>query len=52
MITEVVMKRELWGREIRQKSKSEYFCASDLVNAGNTWRLSEGRKSFIYSQWL
>lgn len=52
METEVVMSRELWGEGIRQKSKSEYFCASDLVNAGNKWRLIHGKKIFNYTQWL
>lgn len=52
METEIVMYRELFGKEIRQKSKSEFFCASDLVNAGNAWRLTHGKKIFNYSQWL
>ena len=52
MKTEVVMKRELFGEQIRQKSKSEYFCASDLVNAGNKWRIKNGLKMFNFSQWL
>lgn len=52
METEVIMSRELFNREIRQKSKTEYFCASDLVNAGNAWRLANGKKLFNYSQWL
>lgn len=52
METEVIMSRELWGMEIRQKSKTEYFCASDLVNAGNKWRISQGKKIFNYTQWL
>ena len=52
METEVIMSRELFNREIRQKSKSEYFCASDLVNAGNAWRIAQGKKLFNYSQWL
>ena len=37
MNTEVIMKREIFGCEIRQKSKNSFFCASDLVNAGNKW---------------
>lgn len=52
METEVIMSRELFCREIRQKSKTEYFCASDLVNAGNAWRITNGKKLFNYSQWL
>ena len=40
MKTEVIMKRELLGMEISQKSKSEYFSLTDLVKAGNYWRSS------------
>lgn len=52
MKTEVVMKRELFGREIRQKSKSEYFSATDLVNAGNRWRLQRDLSIFNLSGFL
>lgn len=34
------MKRELFGKEISQKSKSEFFSASDLEKAGNKWRIA------------
>ncbi|MCK9577361.1 MAG: KilA-N domain-containing protein [Clostridia bacterium] len=46
MITEVVMERELFGGVIRQKSKSEMFSATDLVLAGNKWRVSKGLPFF------
>jgi len=46
MITEVTMKRELFGMEISQKSKSELFSATDLVRAGNVWRLKKGMSPF------
>jgi len=52
MKTEVVMKRELFGKEIRQKSQSEYFSATDLVNAGNRWRFEKGLPLFNFSMWL
>ena len=42
MVTEVIMKRELFGHEISQKSKSEFFSATDLSKAGNEWRRSNG----------
>lgn len=29
-----------------------YFCASDMVNAGNKWRFANDLKQFNYSQWL
>jgi hypothetical protein len=38
MKTEVIMKRELFGYEISQKSKSEFLSATDLVRAGNYYR--------------
>ncbi len=52
MITEVVMKREIFGREISQKSKSEFFSATDLVRAGNIWRIGQGLEPFNMKMWL
>ena len=52
MKTEVIMKRELFGREIRQKSKSEMFSATDLVNAGNKWRMENDMSAFNLSAFL
>lgn len=52
MKTEVIMKRELFGRDIRQKSKSEFFSATDLVNAGNRWRVTNGKGMFNLSTFL
>ena len=52
MITEVVMKRELFGHEISQKSQSEFFSATDLVKAGNKWRIANGFSDFNLSQYL
>lgn len=45
MVTEVVMQRELFGMAISQKSKSEFFSATDLAKAGSKWRLSNGYDS-------
>jgi len=42
MKTEVEMERKLFGVVVRQKSKSEFFCASELVKAGNKWRVNNG----------
>lgn len=39
MKTEVIMKRSIFGSEISQKSKSEFFSASDLIKAGNKYRI-------------
>ena len=52
MKTEVVMKREIFGTEISQKSKTEFFSATDLVRAGNKWRISEGKSPFDMRAWL
>ena len=52
MITQVLMKRELFGCEISQQSKTEFFSATELVNAGNKWRLANGMKEFNMSQYL
>lgn len=52
MTTEVIIKRKFNNSEIRQSSKTGYFCASDMVNAGNKWRFTNDLKQFNYSQWL
>jgi hypothetical protein len=48
MKTEVVMRRSFFGGAIRQKSKSTYFSATDLVNQANEIR----DKKFNLSKWL
>lgn len=52
MKTEVIMKRELFGIEVNQKSKSEFFSATDLVKAGNKWRIGHDMPPFNFSMWL
>lgn len=52
MVTEVIMKRELFGYEISQKSKSEFFSATDLHRAGNAWRRKNNLCDFNMSSWL
>ena len=52
MVTEVIMKRELFGHQISQKSKSEFFSATDLQKAGNEWRKLHGLSEFNLSQFL
>jgi len=46
MKTEVVMKRNLFGRVISQKSKTGFFSATDLAKAGNLWRINNGLDQF------
>ncbi len=52
MKTEVVMQRELFGMEISQKSKNEFFSGTDLSRAGNKWRIINGLEPFNMSEWL
>jgi len=46
------MRRELFGEEVLQKSKSEMFSASHLARAGNKWRQEQGMTEFNLSQFL
>ncbi|MBW2167999.1 MAG: KilA-N domain-containing protein [Deltaproteobacteria bacterium] len=52
MKTEVEMKRVLFGEHISQKSKSEFFSATDLMRAANKKRRMEGIRDFNFSQWM
>jgi len=52
MITEVIMKRSLFDEQIKQKSKSEFFSATDLVKAGNKFRKDIGLTPFNLSAYL
>jgi len=52
MKAEVIMKREIFGGEISQASKSEFFSATDLVRAGNKWRINNGLQPFDMSAWF
>lgn len=52
MVTEVIMKRELFGHQISQKSKTEFFSATDLQKAGNDFRRKNGLSDFNLSQFL
>lgn len=52
MKTAVIMKRELFGNQISQHSKTEMFSATDLVKAGNKWRIANGMELFTMKSWL
>ena len=52
MKTQVVMKRNLFGSEISQQSKTEFFSATDLAKAGNKWRRENGLSDFNLSQYM
>ena len=52
MKTAVLMKRELFGSEIAQNSKTEMFSATDLVRVGNKWRVANDLPMFTMKSWL
>jgi hypothetical protein len=52
MKTEVIMKRELFGREISQSSKTGFFNATELKAAGDKWRRDNDIIPFNLSQYL
>lgn len=52
MKTQVIMKRELFGEEISQQSQTGYFSATDLVAAGNKWRIMNNKKPFNLHTWM
>lgn len=52
MKTQVIMKRELFGNEISQQSKTEFFSATDMVKAGNKWRISNEMQPFDMTEWF
>ncbi len=52
MKTQVLMKRELFGSEIRQQSKTGFFSANELVDAGNKFRVINGLRIFKLQDWL
>lgn len=52
MKTQVIMKRDLFGNEIRQQSKTQYLSAKDLLTFGNKWRVSNGLPIMKLQDWL
>lgn len=51
MITEVKMIRKFNGFDIKQRNTDEYFSATDLVRAGNKYRLNNGMDKFNLTSW-
>jgi len=45
------MRRVVFGSEISQRSKSEMFSATDLIRAGNKWRVEQGMSPFTLAVW-
>lgn len=52
MKTAVLMKRELFGHEVEQNSKTEMFNATSLAKAGNRWRMINNLSEFNLAQWI
>lgn len=52
MKTQVIMKRELFGKEIRQQSKTNFFSANDLISAGNKFRAINDKPQIKLQDWL
>lgn len=52
MKTAVIMKRDLFGGEVGQNSKTGFISATDIVHAGNVWRVSNGLGIFHFSTWI
>lgn len=52
MKTQVLMERRLFDVSIKQQSSGGFFSATDLVNAGNKWRLHNDKSLFNLSMYL
>lgn len=52
METIVFLERNLFGSKIRQNSKTNFFCANDLVAAGNQYRAANKMKLFDFRSWM
>jgi hypothetical protein len=52
MKTEVIMKRNLFNCEIKQKSQTGFFSATDLVRAGNKWRILNNTEPFNINEYF
>lgn len=50
--TEFLIKRQLFGKEITQRSKSEMFSLTDLAIAGNQYRVSNNMSIFDLKEYL
>ena len=52
METMVIMKRSLFNCEISQNSKTEFFSATDLIRAGNKWRIANNLQHIDLNDWF
>jgi len=42
MKTNVILRRGLFGGEVKQRTDNGFFSQTDLMRIGNKWRLSNG----------
>jgi hypothetical protein len=52
METAVIMKRRLFDSEISQNSKTGFFSATDLMRAGNRWRINNSLQILDMNDWF
>jgi hypothetical protein len=52
METEVLMQRQLFNCEIKQNSKTGFFCLNDLEIAGNNYRALNKTPFFSLNSWI
>jgi hypothetical protein len=52
METSVLMKRQLFNCDVRQNSKTEFFCLNDLEKAGNNFRALNKTAFFSLNSWI
>jgi hypothetical protein len=52
METAVIMKRRLFDSEISQNSETGFFSATDLMRAGNKWRVNNSLQILDMNDWL
>lgn len=52
METAVMMKRKLFDCDIKQNSKTEFLSATDLMRAGNKWRVLNGLEHIDMNDWF
>lgn len=52
MKTQVLMKRQLFGFDVTQQSQTAFLSATDLVKAGNHWRMKNHLTQFNDKAWF
>jgi hypothetical protein len=52
MKTQVIIKREVFGGQVSQQSKTGFFSATDLTKIGNDWRRERNMSMFNLSLYL